>query len=83
MLNSRDSAGAGMDEPPRAPTRLDFAGWGSATRIDDLGKSSVVLHPIDSGPSHQLGVWKATAICGNDITSCTLYVAALCAMFPT
>jgi amino acid transporter len=54
---------------------LEFAGWGSATRIDDLGDA-----PIDLGPSHPLGVWKATAICGNDITSSGLYVAALCAM---
>ncbi len=26
-----------------------------------------------------LGTWRATAICGNDITSSTLYVSALCA----
>lgn len=38
------------------------------------------MHPIDSNPSHQLGTWQATAICGNDITSSTLYVAALCAL---
>jgi len=61
-------------------TKLDFPGWGTAARIDDLGSDPIGLHPIDSGPHNQLGVWQATAICGNDITSSTLYVAALCAL---
>lgn len=30
---------------------------------------------------HKLGQWKATAICGNDITSSCLYVSALCALY--
>ncbi len=30
-------------------------------------------------PPKKLGVWRSTAICGNDITSSCLYVAALCA----
>jgi amino acid transporter len=37
----------------------------------------LVLHPLDSAPTHQLGQLPATAICGNDITSSCLYVAAL------
>ena len=60
--------------------RLDFAGWGTAERIDDLGEKPVGLHPVHAKLSHLLGPWKATAICGNDITSSTLYVAALCAL---
>jgi amino acid transporter len=31
-------------------------------------------------PQKKLGVWGSTAICGNDITSSCLYVAALCAV---
>ena len=61
-------------------TKQDFPGWGTAARIDDLGDDPIRLKPIDSGPGHRLGVWPATAICGNDITSSTLYVAALCAL---
>ncbi|MCC6590218.1 MAG: APC family permease [Bryobacterales bacterium] len=63
-----------------ALVRLEFPGWGTAERIDDLGDSGVGLNPIDSAPAHRLGLWKATAICGNDITSSTLYVAALCTL---
>lgn len=59
-----------------ASAAWEFAGWGSATRIDDLSKDPVELHPIDGG-HHKLGQWGATAICGNDITSSCLYVAAL------
>ncbi len=36
----------------------------------------------DAEPAHpQLGQWYATAICGNDITSSCLYVAAICTAF--
>lgn len=65
---------------PTEQTHLEFPGWGTAEEINDLGDTPIGLRPIDSGPSHMLGVWKATAICGNDITSSTLYVAALCAL---
>ena len=41
----------------------------------------VVLHPLDSAPSHKLNQLQATAICGNDITSSCLYVAALSAIY--
>ncbi len=37
----------------------------------------VLLKPLDTAPTHQLGQLPATAICGNDITSSCLYVAAL------
>lgn len=42
---------------------------------------AVELHPLDSGPRHKLGELSATAICGNDITSSCLYVAALSAVY--
>ncbi len=57
----------------------DFAGWGKASRIDDLGSEPIRQRelgvPVER--SHRLGVWRATAICGNDITSSCLYVSAL------
>ncbi|MEZ4221405.1 MAG: APC family permease [Polyangiaceae bacterium] len=58
-----------------------FAGWGHATRITNLedGPVSVGLsHHM--APQNKLGQWRATAICGNDITSSVLYVAALCTL---
>jgi amino acid transporter len=57
-----------------------FAGWGRSERITDL-------HSLPEGaqlghiPHGQLSEWRATAICGNDITSSVLYVVALCTMF--
>lgn len=59
----------------------EFPGWGTAERIDDLdtgpsGRTYFDLHMID-----KLGEWKATAICGNDITSSCLYVVALCSVY--
>ena len=39
--------------------------------------ATVTLAPLQSAPAHRLGQWGATAICGNDITSSCLYVAAL------
>jgi amino acid transporter len=44
-------------------------------------RESVALEPLDSAPAHRLGEWAATAICGNDITSSCLYVAALSAVY--
>ncbi|RMG17697.1 MAG: APC family permease [Planctomycetota bacterium] len=37
--------------------------------------------PSPPAPHTKLGTWKATAICGNDITSSCLYVSALCALY--
>ena len=56
----------------------DFAGWGTASRITDLGEGPVEVHSLTKPTEHKLGMWKATAICGNDITSSCLYVSALC-----
>jgi amino acid transporter len=58
----------------------DFAGWGSAERIRDLGSGPIKVTTLGSGQEHRLGQLKATAICGNDITSSCLYVSALCAL---
>lgn len=55
-----------------------FPGWGSARKILDIDDESVVEGPRPGAPQHKLGAWRATAICGNDITSSVLYVAALC-----
>ncbi len=59
----------------------DFPGWGTAEHIENLNEGPVKIHALDAAPAHRLGVWKATAICGNDITSSCLYVAALCAIY--
>jgi amino acid transporter len=55
----------------------EFAGWGKAERIPDL--PSAALRRLDQPEKHTLGTWRATAVCGNDITSSVLYVSALCA----
>jgi amino acid transporter len=57
----------------------EFAGWGRAARITDLEGADVRLAPLGQPSRHTLGTWRATAICGNDITSSCLYVSALCA----
>ncbi len=54
-----------------------FAGWGSAKQIKDLGDEPIEVTSLDASEKHKLGEWGATAICGNDITSSCLYVAAL------
>lgn len=66
---------------PERPSFWDFPGWGTAEHIENLGAEPIMVRPMDSAPSHRLGVWKATAICGNDITSSCLYVAALCSIY--
>lgn len=58
-----------------------FAGWGHAERITDLedlenAPDGALVHHAP----HKLGELAATAICGNDITSSVLYVAALCTL---
>ena len=55
----------------------EFAGWGNASKIDDLGGAPVPVTSLAGGSKHKLGQWRATAICGNDITSSCLYVSAL------
>ena len=68
------------DPGAELPSRWDFPGWGTATRITDLGQEKVRVTRLDAGLEHKLSEWKATAICGNDITSSCLYVAALSAI---
>ena len=57
----------------------DFAGWGESSKITDLGSGPTAVSHLDQPHKHTLGTWRATAICGNDITSSVLYVSALCA----
>ncbi|MFH1130634.1 MAG: APC family permease [Pseudomonadota bacterium] len=60
--------------------KLGFAGWGSVERILDLGIGPIQVTKLSTTQRHKLGQIKATAICGNDITSSCLYVSALCAL---
>ncbi len=64
------------EELPKGLSRWEFPGWGRAERIDDLDASGVPPPPQHT----RLGQLPATAICGNDITSSCLYVAALCSV---
>jgi len=71
-----------MSDAPAGLEPWQFAGWGTATRITDLGDvdaASVPMKRLDTQHRGVLGTWAATAICGNDITSSCLYVSALCA----
>ena len=58
----------------------EFAGWGKAERIEDLGKEPISVQKLYGLHQNKLGQITATAICGNDITSSCLYVSALCAL---
>ncbi len=55
----------------------NFAGWGKAQRLTNIGSEPVVLTSLTGAYKGKLGQLSATAICGNDITSSCLYVAAL------
>lgn len=59
----------------------DFPGWGTAETLDDLESGPVHITHLDSGIAGKLGVWRSTAICGNDITSSCLYVTAIAAFY--
>ncbi len=63
--------------PATPEEQWSFPGWGRSERIDDLGDDPVPVTSLTGHAKHQLGTWKATAICGNDITSSCLYVSAL------
>ena len=67
------SSKASADKP------WEFAGWGQAERLTGLGGTHLPLTRLDQAEKHLLGSWRATAICGNDISSSVLYVSALCA----
>lgn len=64
-----------------APDAWVFAGWGRASNITDLDATRSTDEITPAAPQHKLGQWRATAICGNDITSSVLYVAAICTGF--
>ena len=68
-----------MTESTHVAEPWDFAGWGESRKITDLGSGPTKLSRLDQPDKHTLGAWRATAICGNDITSSVLYVSALCA----
>jgi len=70
-----------VSEKTAAEPSWDFPGWGTAERIEDLDTGPVTLTTLDSGVGHKLGVWRSTAICGNDITSSCLYVTAIAAFY--
>ena len=58
---------------------MDFAGWGTVERIDDIDTGGV---KVAGHEAHvKLGEFASTAICGNDITSSCLYVAALATLY--
>ena len=61
--------GASMTETTRAAEPWDFAGWGESGKITDLGSGPTEVSRLDQAHKHTLGTWRATAICGNDITS--------------
>lgn len=70
--------------PAPASTSPKWKSTGYFPRTGDLAvdpHQPVQLRPLDSAPSHKLGELQATAICGNDITSSCLYVAALSAIY--
>ncbi len=54
----------------------EFAGWGTAARMENLGEEHVDVEALGVDVEHSdlLGELSATAICGNDITSSVLYV---------
>ncbi|MEZ4287611.1 MAG: APC family permease [Polyangiales bacterium] len=52
---------------------------GQSFRITDLANAEGPIDHLDQLHKNSLGTWRATAICGNDITSSCLYVSALCA----
>jgi len=74
-----------MATDPEKPTSdaaaepWEFAGWGKAEKITDLGTAPTEVSSLDQPRKHSLGTWRSTAICGNDITSSVLYVSALSA----
>jgi len=72
-------AGAVTTGSQEAPEPWEFAGWGHAERITDLGEGPTQLSRLDQPVRRLLGTWRSTAICANDITSSVLYVSALCA----
>ncbi len=80
---SAPSAESGEDRVSAAPPpdgSWVFAGWGHARKITDIQGGPPSIGAAHVAPQNKLGPWRATAICGNDITSSVLYVAALCTL---
>ncbi len=77
-------AGTGAGEGPSGDgmpdSKMSFVGLGTVENLVVAGDAPVEMTPRDSGQQHKLGEAASTAICGNDITSSCLYVAALCAI---
>ncbi len=63
--------------PPQVVLVKPLPQFPKSTHVVLDQQSPLVLKPLDTAPTHQLGQLPATAICGNDITSSCLYVAAL------
>jgi amino acid transporter len=61
-------------------SQMEFAGWGTVEQFEDAA-GPVEVTRLDSGTEHKLGEFASTAICGNDITSSCLYVAALATLY--
>jgi hypothetical protein len=68
-----------LTQKPLIAEPWHFAGWGGSRKITDLGSGPTRVSHLDQPQKHMLGTRRATAICGNDITSSVLYVSALCA----
>ena len=58
----------------------EFAGWGTVETIANLPEKSGSSGPVAKA-HRKLGEFASTAICGNDITSSCLYVAALATLY--
>jgi amino acid transporter len=69
------------EKPYVEPEPWHFAGWGHAENIQDLSDSEEGTASPSSILHTKLTEWRATAICGNDITSSVLYVTALCTLY--
>jgi amino acid transporter len=68
-----------VDAPP--DSQLDFAGWGTVQVLDDLSDGRENKPRAETAKPRKLGELASTAICGNDITSSCLYVAALATLY--
>lgn len=69
----------GFTSKSAPPPAGDFPGWGTREAIEDFSVEQAAIANVHQTPKHELGMWASTAICGNDITSSCLYVAALAA----
>ena len=74
-----------VDGPPDlssgSDSEMDFAGWGTVEQLDVTRGPKRAPAAASHGPAHKLKEFASTAICGNDITSSCLYVAALATLY--